>query len=154
MGFTGFGGPLLLIQQMREHYVKKTQKMSSTEFDQSFTLIKAMPGPIAFQMAVYLGQKFHKVGGGFLAGFGLVLPAFVMMLMIGYFYSDLEAVSFVRPVLDGFLFSVTAVILMSLKSLVVTHYKFILFIPLVLVNMYLSWFQLVAEPLLLSLIHI
>ena len=139
----------MLIQQMRQHYVTDTEKITQSEFDQIFTLIKAMPGPIAFQMAVYLGNRFHKIAGGGLAGLGLLLPSFVMIVLIGFFYSSLVGLSFVNPVLDGFLFSASAVILMSLKSLVATNYRFILFIPLVLVNIYLSWHRLVPEPLLI-----
>ena len=51
LGLTGFGGPLILIQQMRTHFAEKNKQMSNEEFDQAFALIKAMPGPVAFQMA-------------------------------------------------------------------------------------------------------
>ncbi|MBY0553749.1 chromate efflux transporter [bacterium] len=149
LGLTGFGGPLMLIQHMRKHFVHDTKQMTSEEFDQAFTLIKAMPGPIAFQMASFLGNKFHKAMGAFLAGFALLLPSFLMMLMAGYFYSDVVKFSSVDIVLDGFLFSVSAVILISLKSLVSTNYKSLIFIPIVLINMYLAWVQIVPEPVLI-----
>lgn len=149
LGLTGFGGPLMLIQHMRKHYVYDTKQMTSEEFDQAFTLIKAMPGPIAFQMASFLGNKFHKTMGAFLAGFALLLPAFLMMLVAGYFYLDLVKFNSVGIILDGFLFSVSAVILISLKSLVSTNYKSLIFIPIVLINMYLAWLQVVPEPLLI-----
>ncbi|MEQ1723538.1 MAG: chromate efflux transporter [Pseudobdellovibrio sp.] len=149
LGITGFGGPLMLIHQMRAHYTDKTKQMSAQEFDQAFTLIKAMPGPIAFQMAVYIGNKFHKTMGGLVAGLALLFPSFLMMLLVGYFYTSLVSVTFVHPILDGLLFSVSAVVLMSLKSLVNTNYKYLLFIPIVIINMYLSWIHIAAEPILI-----
>lgn len=149
LGATGFGGPLVLIQQMRHYYVDESKQISAIEFDQVFTLIKAMPGPIAFQMAVYLGHKFYKIIGALAAAIGLVLPSFTMMLFAGYFYTSFVNVSFVHPVLEGFLFSVSAVILISLKSLLVNNYKVITFIPLVLINMFLCWKQILPEPFLI-----
>lgn len=149
LGLTGFGGPLMLIQQMRTHYVGKLRLISGEEFDQAFTLIKAMPGPIAFQMAVYLGNRFFRFWGGFLAGTCLLLPSFAMMLAIGFFYKALTNVTFIQPVLDGFLFSVTAVILLSLKNLTVSNYRFIIFFPLVVLSLTLSWNQTMPEPLII-----
>ena len=149
LGATGFGGPLMLIQQMRIHYVTDSKQMTAEEFDQAFTLIKAMPGPIAFQMAVFLGNKFHKFFGALVAGLALLLPSFLMMLILGYFYSALVNISIINPILEGFLFSVSAVILISLKSLIINNYKAILFIPLVLLNMFLCWKRVLPEPILI-----
>lgn len=149
LGTTSFGGPLVLIQQMRQYFVFKNKKISEDEFDQVFALIKAMPGPIAFQMSVYLGFKYHKISGALLAGLGLILPSFLMMIALGYFYSEFSNIAFVHPLLDGFLFSVSAVILMSLKSLVSTYYKSFIFVPFVIINMWLSWKQILPEPVLI-----
>ena len=149
LGATGFGGPLMLIQQMREHYVGETAQMTAAEFDQTFTLIKAMPGPIAFQMAVFLGNRYFGFRGGLIAGFAFLLPSFLMMLAFGYFYSFFVSISFFRPILDGFLFSVSAVILFSLKSLILSNYKNLIFGPLVILNIFLAWNNTVAEPVLI-----
>ena len=82
LGSTGFGGPLVLIELMRRQYVIKEQKISAVEFDQVFALVKAMPGPVAFQMAVFLGQRFFGFRGGLVAGVCLLLPAFILMLLV------------------------------------------------------------------------
>lgn len=149
LGATSFGGPLVLVQQMRQYFVFKTKEIDELEFDQAFTLIKAMPGPIAFQMATYLGFKYYRIAGALLAGIGLLGPSFLLMVAAGYFYESLMNISYVHPLLDGFLYSVTAVILLSLKNLVKTYYKSSIFIPLVLVNMLLCWKNLVPEPVLI-----
>lgn len=149
LGTTGFGGPLMLIQQMRQHYVVETAKMTAEEFDQTFTLIKAMPGPVAFQMAAFLGNKFYKIKGALVASFAFLLPSFLMMLACGYFYSYFVTVTIFNPILDGFLFSVSAVILISLKSLVISNYRVILFLPLVFLSMFFSWKSVLPEPLLI-----
>lgn len=139
----------MLIQQMRQNYVTDLKQITEEEFDQAFTLIKAMPGPIAFQMAAFLGNRFHKAKGAFVASASLLLPSFLMMIAVGYFYTNLVNISIFHPILDGFLFSVSAVILISLKSLVINNYKFIIFIPFVLINMFLFWQHILPEPILI-----
>ena len=149
LGATSFGGPLILIQQMKRYFVFESKQITEPEFDQAFTLIKAMPGPIAFQMATYLGFKYHRLAGALIAGASLIAPSFLIMVVLGFFYNSLMNVSYINPLLNGFLYSVTAVILLSLKSLVSTYYKSLIFGPLVLMSMLLSWKQIVPEPILI-----
>lgn len=149
LGATGFGGPLVLIQQMRHHYVDETKKMSALEFDQAFTLIKMMPGPIALQMAAYLGFKFHKLVGAILAAFGIIFPSFMLMILIGYFYSSFVNISFVNPILEGFLFSVSAIILLSLRNIISGNNKYVLFYPILILCIYLSWIKIIPEPVMI-----
>lgn len=149
LGLTGFGGPLILIQEMREHFVSKMKQMEALEFDQVFTLIKAMPGPIAIQMAAFLGFKYHKLPGALVAALGLLLPSFTLMILLGLYYEKLVNISFVHPIMDGFLFSVTGVILFSLRSLVVTNFKYLTFAPIVLISLFVCWIGLIPEPLLI-----
>ena len=149
LGATGFGGPLVLIQQMRQHYVDKEKLISANEFDQAFALVKAMPGPVAFQMATFLGQKFFGFWGATAAGVCLLFPAFVMMVLFGYYYDSFVHNPYVVPVLDGLLYSASAVILMSIKNLISTNVKNSLFWIFVAINLVLTWYQLLPEPILI-----
>lgn len=149
LGLTGFGGPLSLVQLMREEFVQNQKSLSSDDFDQAFTMIKAMPGPVAFQMAVFLGFRFYKLKGALLAGLGLLLPSFIMMVGLGFFYDQLTQFHFVKYVLDGFLYSVSAVILLSLKNMVLTSYKKLIFWIILFATLYLTWVQALPEPLLI-----
>jgi chromate transporter len=149
IGSTGFGGPLSLVQLMREHYVDRRQLISQQDFDQVFTMIKAMPGPIAFQMAVYLGRHFLGFWGALLAGFGLIFPPFVMILLIGIFYQSFAGGHAIQFVLKGFLYSVSAIILISLRSMVVSAYKSLIFWIVIFISFYFSWKSLLPEPLVI-----
>src|SRR3989338_43891 len=127
LGATGFCGPLSLIQQMRQYFVEETGTISATIFDQAFTLIKAMPGPIAFQMAVFCGQHLYGRIAGTVAGVALLLPAFFLMILAGVGYSFLRESSLVLKVLNGFQFAVAGVILFNLKTFFVQNKKYALF---------------------------
>lgn len=149
LGATGFGGPLALVQLMREEFVDRQQKMTQQEFDQVFTMIKAMPGPVAFQMAVFLGNRFFGVTGGFAAGMGLILPSFIMICGLAYFYENLTQFTNFKFILEGFLFSVSAIILLSLKSMFLNSYKKKIFWLLLVLSLYVVYLNFIPEPLLI-----
>lgn len=149
LGLTGFGGPLSLVQLMRTHYVEKQKIISGEEFDRVFTLIKAMPGPLAFQMAVFLGNRMAGFGGGLIAGLGLIAPAFIMMLVAAIFYKYLNQNIYITAVLNGFQFSVAAVIIWGLKSFFVQYLKNIYFWVILFLSVGLSWQGKVPEPVII-----
>lgn len=118
LGCTGFGGPIALIQQMRLDLAESSnQIMTAQEFDQAFTMIKAMPGPAAFQMAVYIGVKQNKFWGGLLAGFGIIFPAFVMMILLALSYETIVQNHYLNSAIQGAQYAVASVIIMGLYKL-------------------------------------
>lgn len=149
LGMTGFGGPLALIQQMRKDLVESEQLIDGVHFDQAFTLIKAMPGPIAFQMAVHCGQHLFGFTGALIAGFGLIFPAFCMMILMGIFYSQIIVLSGMNIFFNGMQYAVAAIILLGLKSFIINYKKSILFWFIVLITGILFFNKSVPESLLI-----
>ncbi len=149
LGTTGFGGPLALIQQMRRDLVESQKLIHADEFDQAFTLIKAMPGPIAFQVAVHCGYKLHGFWGALIAGFGLIFPAFIMMILMGLFYSQLVAIGAVKDFFVGMQYAVAAVILIGIKGFSSSYRKNYLFWSIVVIVGLLFFFKLVPESVLI-----
>lgn len=149
LGTTGFGGPLALITQMRTDLVENQKLILPNEFDQAFTLIKAMPGPVAFQMAVHCGYKLNGLIGASIAGFGLIFPAFIMMLVLGVFYSQIIVVAGIKTFFTGMQFAVAAIILMGLKSFIINYKKSVLFWLICLASLILFLNKLIPESLLI-----
>ena len=145
LGTTGFGGPLVLIQQMRTDLVASQRLINDLEFDQAFALVKAMPGPIAFQMAVFCGQKINGFRGALMAGLGLIAPAFLMMLAVGHFYLQLIVHPEIQYFFTGMQYAVAAVILFGLKNFMVSYKKAIIFWLIVIAASLLFIFRYVPE---------
>lgn len=129
LGAAGFGGPIALIQQMRTDLAEnpETRVISESEFDQAFTMIKAMPGPVAFQMAVYIGVKQNKFWGGFFAGLGIIFPAFIMMIVLAMFYDAIIENHFLNRAIQGAQYAVASVILMGLYKLSKVYHAKVIF---------------------------
>lgn len=140
LGSLGFGGPLAVISTIQKDLIENKKWMPQEEFNAVFALIKAMPGPVAFQTAVFMGR--HRAGfwGGSLAGFGLVFPAFVLMILFSVFFKSISDLSFTHSILLGMQVSALGVILGSLKGLVKNNMKDFFFWVLVIISGAINYF--------------
>jgi chromate transporter len=127
LGLLGFGGPLAIVSSMQRDLVEKKGWLDSDSFHRVFTLIKAMPGPVAFQTAVYLGRQRAGWRGGLLAAVGLNGPAFVMMIFFGIFYAKWREAQIAVPFMVGMQAAAIGVIATTIRNLANPHRKKILF---------------------------
>ena len=151
LGFTGFGGPIALIQQMRFDLAEnpENQMITEQEFDRAFTMIKAMPGPVAFQMAVYIGVKQKKFWGGLVAGLGIILPAFAMMVILAVFYDTIIQNQILNRAIQGAQYAVASVIMMGLYKLSKMYHAQISFWIFAIFAAVSFYFKLIPETILI-----
>lgn len=147
LGCTGFGGPLALIQQMRKDLARTTSEQA--EFDQAFTMIKAMPGPIAFQVAVFWGQRQARFWGGLLAGIGIIFPAFLMMVVLAYSYDSIIENEVLSHAIRGAQYAVASIIIVGLYKLSKVYHRQASFWIFVILNGVSFYFRWVPETLLI-----
>ncbi len=134
---------------MQAELIEKRHWMEISDFNATFSLIKAMPGPIAFQTAVFLGR--HRAGfwGGLIAGFGIVFPAFIMMILFSVFFSSIADLAFTHALMLGMQVAALGVIMGSLKGLVKNNYKEIFFWVLVTISGAINYFHPGLEPIII-----
>src|SRR5438034_1972666 len=87
LGSIGFGGPVALVGYMYRDLVEKRHWISESEYKEGMALAQLMPGPLAAQLAIYLGYVHHRVLGATLVGMAFVLPSFLMVVAIGAAYA-------------------------------------------------------------------
>ncbi len=149
LGLVGFGGPLALIASMQRDLIEDRKWLDRKKFQNAFTLIKSMPGPIAFSTAVYLGKLRAGFVGAFLAGFGLIFPSFVMMLIFTAFLAKFDNQAQITYVMLGMQVGALAVILVSLQGLAKGFERDIVFWVLVLVSIFFNMQFPSYEPLII-----
>jgi len=86
LGFLAFGGPVAQINMIREKLVRVEKWVNQKRFNRALSLYQVLPGPEAHEMCVYLGRVKAGRLGGFLAGLGFMLPGFVFIFTLAYFY--------------------------------------------------------------------
>lgn len=82
LGTIGFGGPVVLCEHMRRDLVDNKNWITAEEYSEGFALSQLAPGPLAAQLAIYLGWARFGIPCATAIGFAFVLPSFVMVLIL------------------------------------------------------------------------
>src|SRR5256885_1154890 len=117
LGSIGFGGPVALVGYMYRDLVEKRGWISDEDYKEGLTLAQLMPGPLAAQLAMYLGYVRYGVSGATVAGVAFVLPSFVMVLAIGWAYVRYGGLPWMQSVFYGVGAAVIGIIAISAYKL-------------------------------------
>ena len=86
LGSIGFGGPVALVGYMYRDLVESRRWITEEDYREGLALAQLMPGPLAAQLAMYLGYVHYRVVGATVIGMAFVLPSFLMVVAIGWAY--------------------------------------------------------------------
>ena len=81
IGAVSFGGGYAMIPLIREK-VLMNEWMTESEFINIIAISESTPGPVAVNMATYIGSERGGIFGAMLATLGVVLPSFLIILLI------------------------------------------------------------------------
>ena len=117
LGTLGFGGPVALVGYMHRDLVERRGWISEAEYKEGLTLAQLMPGPLAAQLAIYLGYVHYGIAGATLVGTAFVLPSFLMVVALGWAYARFGGLSWMQAVFYGVGPAVIAIITLSAYKL-------------------------------------
>src|SRR3954470_13894578 len=80
LGALGFGGPIALAGYMQRDLVEERRWFTEADYKEGLALAQLAPGPLAAQLAIYLGWVRGGVLGATLIGGAFVVPSFLMVL--------------------------------------------------------------------------
>jgi chromate transporter len=86
LGTVGFGGPIALAGHMQQDLVDERGWVSKADYVEGLALAQLAPGPLAAQLAIYLGYIRAGVFGATAVGIAFVLPSFLMVLALSAAY--------------------------------------------------------------------
>ena len=113
LGTIGFGGPVALIGYMYRDLVETRRWISEADYKEGLTLAQLMPGPLAAQLAIYLGYVHYRVRGATLVGIAFVAPSFLMVVALGWLYQRFGGLSWMQAVFYGVGAAVIGIIAIS-----------------------------------------
>jgi chromate transporter len=117
LGTWGFGGPVALVGYMYRDLVERRRWISEGEYKEGMALAQLMPGPLAAQLAIYLGYVHYRLLGATLVGLAFVLPSFLMVVAIGAAYTAYGGIAWMLAVFYGVGAAVIGIIAMSAYKL-------------------------------------
>ena len=88
IGAFTFGGGLAMIPLVSRVVVEKYHWMTEEELMDMIAIAESTPGVIAVNLATYVGFKLNKFFGALFATIGVVLPSFIIISLISFFYES------------------------------------------------------------------
>ncbi len=120
LGTFGFGGPIALVGYMQRDLVEERRWISKQDYVEGLALAQLAPGPLAAQLAIYLGWVRAGVLGATLVSIAFVLPSFLMVLALSALYLRFGGLSWMQGAFYGIGAAVIAIIGRSVWKLVQT----------------------------------
>jgi chromate transporter len=117
LGSFGFGGPIALAGYMRRDLVEERHWYTDDEYQQGLAIAQTMPGPLAAQLAMWLGYLERGSLGALLVALPFVIPPFLIVTAVAALYAHYQGLSQVESVFFGVGPAVMAIIAIAAYKL-------------------------------------
>src|SRR5256712_1257387 len=101
LGTVGFGGPIALAGHMQQDLVDERGWISKQDYLDGLALAQLAPGPLAAQLAIYLGYVRAGVVGATAVALAFVLPSFLMVLALSAAYVRFGGLAWMQGMFYG-----------------------------------------------------
>lgn len=112
LGSSGFGGPIALAGYMQRDLIPRGW-ITEDEYMEGLAFSQMMPGPLAAQLAMWIGYIRHGALGASLVGIVFILPAFLIVVGISAFYVAYQGMAVVQALFYGIGPAVIAIVASS-----------------------------------------
>ncbi len=120
LGTFGFGGPIALAGYMQRDLVEQRPWVSKADYLEGLAFSQLSPGPLAAQLAMYIGWLRAGFMGATLVGSAFILPSFLMALVLAALYVHFGSLPWIQGMFYGIGSAVIAIIVRSAIKLVRT----------------------------------
>lgn len=117
LGSFGFGGPIALASYMRRDLVEARGWYSEDEYQQGLAIAQTMPGPLAAQLAMWLGYLERGALGALLVALPFIVPAFLIVTAVAVLYAHYQGLPQVESIFFGVGPAVMAIIAIAAYKL-------------------------------------
>ena len=166
IGLFTFGGGYEMLGLIQDEVVDKRKWISTEDFFEIVVVAESTPGPVAVNMATYIGHKVGKFLGAFFATLGLALPSLIIIFVISLFYNAFLKIEIVSKAFAGIKVGVMVILLTTIIKLIkqVKHncYFYVVFTlslaVMICFSIFIPWFSwisiiLIALGLILGTIN-
>ena len=149
IGAFTFGGGYAMISLVQDEFVERKKLVTESEFVDMITIAESTPGPIAINMATFIGKKVGGFLGALIATLGVILPSFIIIFLISLFLDDLLIYAPVVKAFKGIACAVAVIIFFASVKLFKTFKKslpYIILFALTIIIIALSELKIITFP--------
>ncbi len=117
LGTVGFGGPIALVGRMERDLVGERRWLQQEQYKRGLALAQLAPGPLAAQLAMYIGYLNGKAWGAAIVGIAFILPSFLMVIALGMLYVAYGGLPWMQAAFYGIGAGVIGIIVKSAYTL-------------------------------------
>lgn len=101
IGAFTFGGGYAMIALLEDEFVDKRSWLNESEFLDMTAIAESTPGPVAINVATYLGYKLAGFKGALAASLAVCIPSFAIIYVISFFYERFQQITWVASAFKG-----------------------------------------------------
>lgn len=98
IGLMTYGGGYSVIPLVNELIVKKYAWLTSEMVADIVSISEMSPGPFSLNCATFVGTKIAGLPGAIVATVGFILPSFIIILILAYYYNKFHELPLIRQV--------------------------------------------------------
>jgi len=123
LGAYGFGGPIALVGYMHRDLVERRGWFSDDEYRQGLALAQTMPGPLAAQLAMWLGFLTRGILGSAAVAVAFITPPFLLVTAAAVIYVENQGSTVVHALFRGVGPTIVAIVAIASVKLARTTNK-------------------------------
>lgn len=111
------GGGYVILPLLQAELVDKKNWIDDDELCEYYALGQSVPGIIAANTAIFVGYKLRKTGGAIAATLGIVMPAFISIILIAKILEEVVKMKFIQSIFWGVGIAVVLLIYLAVKEM-------------------------------------
>ncbi len=111
------GGGYVILPLLQSELVDKKQWIDDDELCEYYALGQSVPGIIAANTAIFVGYKLRKTAGAITATLGIVMPAFISIILIAKILEEVVKMKFIQSIFWGVGIGVVLLIYLAVKEM-------------------------------------
>ncbi len=113
LGAFTFGGGYGMVALVENEIIMKKNWLSRSEFLDIIAIAESTPGPMAINLATYVGYKMNGFRGAAVASIAVCIPSFVIIYVISLVFDAFKSISYVESAFKGIQVCVVYLIIMA-----------------------------------------
>ena len=123
IGTFTFGGGYAMIPVVKDLCIDEKKWIDEKEFLNMLTVSESTPGPVAINMATYIGYKKAGLKGAIAATLGVVFTSYVAIFLISLFFENVLKIEIIANAFKGIRIAVSIIILNAVSNLIKKEYE-------------------------------
>jgi len=111
------GGGYVILPLLQSELVDKKHWIDDDELCEFYALGQSVPGIIAANVSIFVGYKLRKTVGAITAVIGIVMPAFLSIIVLAKILQEIIQLKFVQSIFWGVGIGVLILIFLAVKEI-------------------------------------